>query len=55
MSIGFNSDQYPIEFPKRQVEILSKLRKDEPQRDWNLHQIGEEFIGGMGKVIEIRT
>lgn len=48
VSIGFNSDQYPIEFPKRQVEILSKLRKDEPQRDWNLHQIGEEFIGGNG-------
>lgn len=46
VSIGSNSNNYPAQFPKRQLEILNQLKIDEAQFDWNLHQIGDEYVGG---------
>lgn len=44
VSVGVNSDLYPVEFPKQQVRIFDELQSDHgSDYVWVLHQIGGDF------------
>lgn len=45
VTIGYNVDLYPKEYPKQQVKVFDKLQKNQDSDyGWVLHQIGNSFV-----------